>query len=89
MHEEREEVMEAIDERSSQRPDNKRQARGEHDVSDSSDTDNECSSSILSISSSDESNCLKESKPYTSNGNGLSGACKGEKKSIDRGVCMG
>eukprot|EP01084_Bolivina_argentea_P047892 88291_1 len=76
MHEEREEVMEAIDERSSQRPDNKRQARGEHDVSDSSDTDNECSSSILSISSLDESNCLKESKPYTSNGNGLSGACK-------------
>ncbi len=89
MHEEREERMESIDERSSQRPDNMRQACGEHDVSDSSDTDNECSSSTLSISSSEESNCLKESKPYTSNGNGLSGMCKGEKKSIDREVCVG
>ncbi len=89
MHEEIEEGMESIEERSSQTQDSNRRAYGEHDVSDSIDVDNECSSSsILSISISEESNCFKESKLYTSNGIGLSRASKGERRSIYRGVCM-
>ncbi len=71
--------MESVDDVSS------RVCADEHDVSDSIDTDNECRSLSISNGSEESTNCLKESKPCTSHGNGLSRVYIGERrKSINR-----